>query len=197
MSFSSDGIHIRFPTTRRLAEYLEVPHYYILPYFAMMEEQELVTRAERVGILTTNKGTDRLIAVMRDLHPQESAAVLGEKIFAEIAGPRKESCWPYYTFKWDENLISLLADYTCLSLLVMTGENHWLAFFPLTENNSFTLSYQCHSINGEILLVISPQVRYLKKTRWFQEKKKTWYKERIKYRVTNKRGWVLSIFQVV
>ncbi len=92
MSFSSDGIHIRFPTTRRLAEYLEVPHYYILPYFAMMEEQELVTRAERVGILTTNKGTDRLIAVMRDLHPQESAAVLGEKIFAEIAGPRKESC---------------------------------------------------------------------------------------------------------
>lgn len=84
LTFSKDGIQIRFPTTRRLAEFLNVPHYYILPYFAMMEEQKLVTRAERVGILTTSKGTERLITLMRDLHPTDSATVLGEKIFAEI-----------------------------------------------------------------------------------------------------------------
>ena len=47
--FSQDSVRIKFPTTRHLAEFLEVPHYYILPYFAMTEHEELVTRAERVG----------------------------------------------------------------------------------------------------------------------------------------------------
>lgn len=84
LTFSKDGIHIRFPTTRRLADYLEVPHYYILPYFAMMEEQELVTRAERVGILTTNKGSSKLVCVMQELHPEESKALLGDQVFQEI-----------------------------------------------------------------------------------------------------------------
>ncbi|HOJ97443.1 MAG TPA: hypothetical protein PK024_11490 [Methanospirillum sp.] len=84
ITFSKEGIHIRFPTTRRLAEYLEVPHYYILPYFAMMEEQELVTRAERVGILTTSKGTRKIVAVMSDLHPEESASLIGSTMFDEI-----------------------------------------------------------------------------------------------------------------
>lgn len=86
ITFSKNGIHIRFPTTRRLAEYLEVPHYYILPYFAMMEEQELVTRAERVGILTTSKGTSKLIEVMQILHPEESSTILGHNIFEELKG---------------------------------------------------------------------------------------------------------------
>ena len=54
-----------------------------------MEEQELVTRAERVGILTTGKGTERLLKVMNDLYPEESVAVLGEKIFAEIVSQFK------------------------------------------------------------------------------------------------------------
>lgn len=90
LTFSQDGIHIRFPTTRRLAEYLEVPHYYILPYFAMMEEQELVTRAERVGILTTKKGTTKLISIMQDLHPDESSSLLGSGIFEEILRMTKQ-----------------------------------------------------------------------------------------------------------
>ena len=30
ITFSKEGIH-EIPTTRRLAEYLKVPHYYILP----------------------------------------------------------------------------------------------------------------------------------------------------------------------
>ena len=61
ISFTEDGIHIRFPTTRKLAEFLLIPHYYILPYFAIMEQQNLVTRAERVGI-AYNKRRDRQIS---------------------------------------------------------------------------------------------------------------------------------------
>lgn len=84
VTFSQEGILIRFPTTRRLAEYMEVPHYYILPYFAMMEEQDLITRAERVGVLTTRKGTVRFIAYMKDTYAPEIQAILGENIFHEM-----------------------------------------------------------------------------------------------------------------
>lgn len=84
LTFTPSGISIRFPTTRRLAEYLEVPHYYILPYFAMMEEQELVTRAERVGILTTKKGSEQILTIMQDRYREESIALLGEDIFRSI-----------------------------------------------------------------------------------------------------------------
>lgn len=84
ITFSPGGIQIRFPTTRRLAEFMQVPHYYILPYFAMMEEMQLVTRAERVGILTTSTGSMKLVSLMRDSFPRETSEILGEKIFSEI-----------------------------------------------------------------------------------------------------------------
>lgn len=85
LTFTQDGIRIRFPTTRRLAEYLNVPHYYILPYFAMMEEQELVTRAERVGILTTKTGSERMITIMKEQYRDESIALFGEEIFHSVS----------------------------------------------------------------------------------------------------------------
>jgi hypothetical protein len=81
LTFTRDGIRIRFPTTRRLSEYLNVPHYYMLPYFGMMEEQELVTRAERVGILTTKAGSERMIRIMKDQYPEESISLLGAEVF--------------------------------------------------------------------------------------------------------------------
>jgi hypothetical protein len=84
LTFTPEGIRIRFPTTRRLAEYLEVPHYYILPYFAMMEEQELVTRAERVGILTTKAGSERIVSIMKNQYRDESISLLGAEIFSSI-----------------------------------------------------------------------------------------------------------------
>lgn len=84
LTFTTEGIRIRFPTTRRLAEYLQVPHYYILPFFGMMEEQELVTRAERVGILTTKSGSEYMIRIMKEKYPEESKNLLGEDIFAQI-----------------------------------------------------------------------------------------------------------------
>ena len=85
ITFTRDAISIKFPTTRRLAEFLEVPHYYILPYFAMMEQEELVTRAERVGILTTAKGSRKMIALMNEQYQQEIEAILGQAIFSELA----------------------------------------------------------------------------------------------------------------
>ncbi|MFA5348032.1 MAG: hypothetical protein WC294_07835 [Methanoregula sp.] len=84
ITFVQDAIRIKFPTTRRLAEFLEVPHYYVLPYFAMMEQEELVTRAERVGILTTAKGSRKMINLMREKYLRETENILGTPVFQEI-----------------------------------------------------------------------------------------------------------------
>jgi DNA-binding transcriptional regulator YhcF (GntR family) len=84
ITFADNTLRMKFPTTRRLAEFLDVPHYYVLPYFAMMEQEELVTRAERVGILTTAKGSRKMIDLMREKYPKESIEILGTAIFEEI-----------------------------------------------------------------------------------------------------------------
>jgi len=84
ITFTTDTIRIKFPTTRRLAEFLDVPHYYVLPYFAMMEQEELVTRAERVGILTTVKGSRKMIDLMRQKYLKETENILGIPVFLEI-----------------------------------------------------------------------------------------------------------------
>jgi len=84
IAFADNTIRMKFPTTRRLAEFLDVPHYYVLPYFAMMEQEELVTRAERVGILTTAKGSRKMIDLMHEKYPKESGEILGTAIYEEI-----------------------------------------------------------------------------------------------------------------
>jgi DNA-binding transcriptional regulator YhcF (GntR family) len=84
ISFADNAIRIKFPTTRRLAEFLDVPHYYVLPYFAMMEQEQLVTRAERVGILTTARGTRKMIDLMREKYLKETEDILGPAIFEAI-----------------------------------------------------------------------------------------------------------------
>ena len=81
ITFSHDSIAFKIPTTRSLAEYLKVPHYYVLPLFAAMEEEALVTRAERVGIMTTPEGTRRMILLLSESYPEESRAILGEELF--------------------------------------------------------------------------------------------------------------------
>jgi len=82
--FSPGVVMIRFPTTRRLAEFLKVPHYYVLPYFAMMEEMQLVTRAERVGILTTPAGTRKLVQYMSGAFREQSLLVMGERVLSDL-----------------------------------------------------------------------------------------------------------------
>src|SRR5512136_2528258 len=84
ITFVQDAIRIKFPTTRRLAEFLEVPHYYVLPYFASMEQEELVTRAERVGILTTASGSRKMINLMRENYSKETIEILGAAVFKEL-----------------------------------------------------------------------------------------------------------------
>ena len=84
ISFADNTIRMKFPTTRRLADFLDVQHYYVLPYFAMMEQEELVTRAERVGILTTAKGTRKMVELMREKYLNESNEILGSAIFEDV-----------------------------------------------------------------------------------------------------------------
>jgi len=85
LTFTGDAIRIRFPTTRRLAEFLGVPHYYILPYFAMMEEEELITRAERVGILTTAKGSRKMLDLMKERYSDEITGIMNQDVFDKIS----------------------------------------------------------------------------------------------------------------
>ena len=84
VSFTEDAIHIKMPTTRRLADFLEVPHYYVLPLLGMMEKDELITRAERVGIHTTSKGNALLVRLMNERYKDEAEALLGPTIFEEL-----------------------------------------------------------------------------------------------------------------
>jgi len=79
-----EGVSIQFPTTRRLAEHLKVPHYYVLPYFAEMEENGLIKRVERVGISTTPAGTAVLVSLMASRYTAEAERVLGSRIFSEL-----------------------------------------------------------------------------------------------------------------
>jgi DNA-binding transcriptional regulator YhcF (GntR family) len=82
--FSRDGLSIKFPTTRRLADELGVPHYYVLPYFAMMEQDDLVTRAERVGIMTTQKGSRKYIEMLTGEYRDAAISLLSPVVFNEI-----------------------------------------------------------------------------------------------------------------
>jgi Mn-dependent DtxR family transcriptional regulator len=84
ISLNENTLSIRFPTTRRLAEYLRIPHYYVLPYFAMMEKDGIITRVERVGISTTKKGTRKLFELMATKFLKESKTVLGAALFEEL-----------------------------------------------------------------------------------------------------------------
>ena len=82
--FSPGGITIRFPTTRKLAEHLGIPHYYVLPRFGEMERDGLIRRAERVGISTTAAGTERLLAIMAERYRERAEEILGADIFSAL-----------------------------------------------------------------------------------------------------------------
>jgi DNA-binding transcriptional regulator YhcF (GntR family) len=85
VSFADDrSIRIKFPITRRLAEFLGIPHYIVLRSVAVMEREDLVTKAERVGIVTTEKGSRKMIDLMWKKYWQESEGILGAAIFGEL-----------------------------------------------------------------------------------------------------------------
>ncbi len=91
LSLTEHGIYIKFPTTRRLAEFLDVPHYYVLPFFAMMEEEDLVTRAERIGIATTQKGTIRFLTIMNERYRTDAENLLGSALLNDILSAVQQS----------------------------------------------------------------------------------------------------------
>jgi len=86
VSFSQDIFRIKLPTTRKLAEALQVPHYYILPYIVIMEEQDMVTRIERVGIYTTKAGTVMLLNLIDSKYPEEGERIFGKSLFLAMKG---------------------------------------------------------------------------------------------------------------
>lgn len=81
LQVSAAGIKVRFPTTRRIAEHMDVPHYYVLPYFAGLETQGFLTRTERVGIFTTPSGTRRLFSGMSDTELAKIETLCGKELY--------------------------------------------------------------------------------------------------------------------
>jgi hypothetical protein len=85
VSFAADHcIRIKFPITRRLAEFLGTPHYLVLRNVAMMEKEDLVIKAERAGIITTRNGSRKMMDLMREKYRKESHGIFGEAIFEEL-----------------------------------------------------------------------------------------------------------------
>jgi DNA-binding FadR family transcriptional regulator len=82
LEFAEDAFLIRLPTTRRIAERLGVPHYYVLPLIGALEADGLLTRAERVGIRTTPVGTRRLFDRIDEGHRNEAEALLGPELYS-------------------------------------------------------------------------------------------------------------------
>jgi DNA-binding FadR family transcriptional regulator len=82
IEFTGDAVLIRLPTTRRIAERLGVPHYYVLPLIGALEADGLLTRAERVGIRTTSAGTRRLFERIHEGYRVDAEALLGLELYA-------------------------------------------------------------------------------------------------------------------
>jgi DNA-binding transcriptional regulator YhcF (GntR family) len=85
VSFTPDQtIRITFPATRRLAEFLSKPHSVVLRTCALMEQEELVTKAERVGIVTTKKGSRKMLSRMKDGYLRQTSGILGTTLVEEL-----------------------------------------------------------------------------------------------------------------
>ena len=84
ISISPGGISIRFPTTRKLAEYLGIPHYYVLPRFGAMERDGLITRVERVGVSTTVAGTREILRLMAERYREHAEEILGREVLQAL-----------------------------------------------------------------------------------------------------------------
>ncbi|EHQ36924.1 hypothetical protein [Methanoplanus limicola] len=77
-------IKLKLPTTREVAERLHVPHYYVLPALSGMEESGILTREERVGIWTTDKGTKILIRLMTEKFSEKCGEFINPDILKAL-----------------------------------------------------------------------------------------------------------------
>lgn len=81
---AGSGVSIKFPATRSIAEFAGLPHYLVLRSCARMEEDGLVTKAERAGIVTTQAGSRAMIGLMQEKYRTDSEGILGTAIFQEL-----------------------------------------------------------------------------------------------------------------
>ncbi|UUX91598.1 hypothetical protein [Methanoplanus endosymbiosus] len=79
-------IKLKLPTTRQIAETLHVPHYYVLPAFSEMEKSEMITREERVGIWTTDRGTKIMIKLITEKFPEKCEEIINPEILKALTG---------------------------------------------------------------------------------------------------------------
>lgn len=85
ISFSAGSpVTIKFPVTRQIAEFLCMPHYLVLRTFAIMEQEGYVTKAERGGIVTTKKGSHKMIVLMSENYRKETEGILGAAVLEEL-----------------------------------------------------------------------------------------------------------------
>ncbi|NMB77553.1 MAG: hypothetical protein GYA23_00470 [Methanomicrobiales archaeon] len=85
ITFTPDtSVRIKFPITRELAAFVDLPHYLVLRFFAMMESEDLVMRVERVGIVTTNKGSRKAFDLLDQKYRKEAEGILGPAIFHDL-----------------------------------------------------------------------------------------------------------------
>ena len=82
LEFTGNAFLIRLPTTRRIAERLGVPHYYVLPLIGALEADGLLSRAERVGIRTTPVGTRRFLERIDEGYRAAAEELLGPEVYA-------------------------------------------------------------------------------------------------------------------
>jgi hypothetical protein len=90
LEFTEDTFLIRLPTTRRIAERLGVPHYYVLPLIGALEADGLLTRAERVGIRTTIAGTCRFFDRIHERYRADAEALLGLELYTLLLARTRE-----------------------------------------------------------------------------------------------------------
>ncbi len=91
ITFNNGGtIHIKFPATRRLAEFTGIPHSLILRSCAGMEQEKLLVKAERAGIITTSAGSRKMIGLLKKRYLREAEEILGPEILAELV--RRSGC---------------------------------------------------------------------------------------------------------
>lgn len=91
IEFTGDGLLIRLPTTRRIAERLGVPHYYVLPLIGALEADGFLTRAERVGIRTTPLGTRQLLERIDREYRLPAEHLLGNRLYTLLLERARET----------------------------------------------------------------------------------------------------------
>jgi DNA-binding MarR family transcriptional regulator len=85
--FTSGGVLIRFPPTRRIADQLGVTHSHILKIIGALVACGLATRAERIEVRTTPAGTRRLFRLIEKRYRAETEVLLGTDTYALLRGP--------------------------------------------------------------------------------------------------------------